>query len=110
MSCMKCGRKLGSSQVFCEECLEKMEKSPVNPNTVVTLPQRRSTPVQKKKVLQHRYFWNLEGENDTLRSKLRWMRFALFVAILGFLISVAVIFLLLHQQGHLDFVRQFLPF
>lgn len=109
MACMKCGKKLGSSQVFCDECLEKMEQNPVNPNTVVTLPRRESAPVQKKKVLHHRYFWNLEGENDTLRTKLRWMRFALIVAILGFLISVAVIFLLLQWQGQLDFLRHMLP-
>ena len=110
MACMKCGKKLGSSQVFCDECLATMEQNPVNPNTVVTLPRRESAPVQKKKGLPHRYFWNLEGENDTLRTKLRWMRFALIVAILGFLISVAVIFLLLHWQGRLDFVRHLLPF
>lgn len=110
MACMKCGKKLGSSQVFCDECLAVMEQNPVNPNTVITLPRRENAPVQKKKGLPHRYFWNLEGENDTLRTKLRWMRFALIVAILGFVISVAVIFLLLHWQGRLDFIWHLLPF
>ena len=110
MACMKCGKKLGSSQVFCDECLATMAENPVKPNTVVTLPQRETAPTPKKKVLPHRYFWNLEGENDTLRTKLRWMRFALIVAILGFIIAVAVIFLLLHWQGRLDFIRPMLPF
>lgn len=110
MACMKCGKKLTSSAVFCDECLEIMEQNPVNPNTVVTLPRRDPAPVQKKKHIHHRYFWNLEGENDTLRTKLRWMRFALIVAILGFLISVAVIFMLLHFQGRLGFIRELLPF
>ena len=109
MVCMKCGKKLGVSQVFCDECLEQMKENPVNPNTVVTLPRRESAPAQKKKITPHRYFWNLEGENDTLRTKLRWMRFALVVAIVGFLISVAVIFLLLHWGGYLDFLKNLFP-
>lgn len=110
MSCMKCGKQVGSSQVFCDECLEKMAQAPVAPNAVVVLPRRDSAPVQKKKVKKHRYFWVIEGENDTLRTKIRWLRFALIVAILGFIISVAVIFLLLQQQGRLDFIQRIIPF
>ena len=109
MACMKCGKKLGQSQVFCDECLEKMAQSPVDPNVVVTLPRRESAPPPKKKPVRRQYFWNIEGENDTLRSKLRWMRFALVVAVIGFLISVAVIFLMLQWQGQLDLAK-FLPF
>ena len=110
MACMKCGKKLGSSQVFCDECLEKMEQTPVPHNAVVVLPRRNPAPTQKKKTLNRRYFWVIEGENDTLRTKIRWLRFSLIVAILGFIISVAVIFLLLQQQGQLDFIRTLIPF
>ena len=110
MACMKCGKKLGSSQVFCDECLSKMEQAPVPANAVVNLPRRTPAPTQKKKPARHRYFWNIEGENDTLRTKIRWLRFALIVAILGFLMSVALIFLLLHWQGRLDFIQKLIPF
>lgn len=109
MACMKCGKKLGSSQVFCDECLARMEQAPVPPNAVVVLPRRNPAPVQKKKPLKHRYFWVIEGENDTLRTKIRWLRFALIVAIFGFIISVSVIFLLLQQQGRLDFIQRYIP-
>ncbi len=109
MACMKCGKKLGQSQTFCDECLAKMEQCPIKPGTVVKLPQPRSIPETKKKAPRRQYFWNIEGENDTLRSKIRWMRFALIIAILGFVISVAIIILLLQQMGQLDFVRQLLP-
>ena len=109
MACMKCGKKLGSTQVFCDECLARMEQAPVPPNAVVVLPRRDPAPVQKKKALKRRYFWVIEGENDTLRTKIRWLRFALIVAILGFIISVAVIFLLLQQQGRLDFIQRYIP-
>ena len=109
MACMKCGKKLGQSQVFCDECLEKMAQSPVDPNTMVTLPRRESAPAPRKKSVPRQYFWVIEGENDTLRAKLRWMRVALIIAIIGFLCSVAVIFLMLHWQGQLDLLK-FLPF
>ena len=104
LGCMKCGKKLGSAQTFCDECLAKMEQSPVKPNTVVVLPTRPVKTATKKKSLRPRYFWDAEDKIDTLRSKLRWVSFALIVAILGFILAVAVIFLLLHWQGNLDIV------
>ena len=106
---MKCGKKLGSSQVFCDECLEMMEKNPVKPGTVVKLPNRPVVSMTKKRPLHRRYFWNAEDEIDTLRSKLRWVTFALVIAILGFLACLAVIFLLLYWQGRLDFFSRLLP-
>lgn len=109
LGCMKCGKKLGSSQVFCDECLEKMEQNPVKPGTVVNLPNRPAAPVAKKRPLHKRYLWDAEDEIDTLRSKLRWVTFALIVAIVGFLFAVAVIVLLLYWQGHFGFFARFLP-
>ena len=109
MGCMKCGKKLGSSQVFCNECLEKMAQCPVNPGAVVKLPERSSAPAPKKKPIRRLYFWNMENEIGALQSKIRWLRFALIVAILGFLLSVALIFVLLYWQGRLDFITRLFP-
>ena len=110
VGCMKCGKNLGESQVFCDECLEKMAKVPVDPNIAVNLPHRPTAPVAKKKLIPHRYFWNIEGENDVLRTKIRWLRFALTVAIIGFLLSVALILLMLYRQGELGFIAKYLSF
>ena len=104
MGCMKCGKKLGQSQVFCDECLAKMAEAPVEPNAVVRLPDRTEAPPSKKKPLRRLYFWEAEDEIGALRSKIRWLRFALVVAVLGFLVAVAVIFLLLYWQGQLDWL------
>ena len=49
MQCMKCGRDLQPGQVFCEECLEEMEKYPVKPGTVVLLPHYQRPYAQPKK-------------------------------------------------------------
>lgn len=109
MGCMKCGKKLGESQVFCDECLEKMAQCPIKPGTVVKLPDRPAAPAAKKKPLRRRYFWNAEDEIGTLRSKIRWLTFALIVAILGFLLSVVLIFVLLYWQGRLELITRLLP-
>ena len=87
-----------------------MEKNPVKPDTVVKLPNRTTAPAPKRRPLKRRYFWDVEDEIGSLQSKVRWLRFALLVAILGFLVAVAGIFLLLHWQGRLDFFARFLPF
>ena len=47
MGCMKCGRDIVEGQVFCPECLEKMEKYPVKPGTPVLLPNRRKEMPKK---------------------------------------------------------------
>lgn len=38
MVCMRCGREVALSQVFCKECLADMEKHPVKPGTPLQLP------------------------------------------------------------------------
>ena len=53
MNCMKCGRKTENEQVFCQDCLQVMEKFPVRPGTVVLLPRRREPSVIKKSIKRH---------------------------------------------------------
>ena len=53
MNCVKCGRELTDDGVFCTDCLLEMEKYPVDPGTVVLLPRRRESPIQKKQVKRH---------------------------------------------------------
>ena len=111
MPCMKCGRKLGVSKTFCDECLEKMAQTPVDPEAVVKLPSRPAAPaVTKKKALKRRYFWVIEGENDNLRAKIRWLRFALAIAIIGFVLAVCLILMMVFWQDQLDALIRLLPF
>lgn len=48
MGCIKCGRDVVSEQVFCPDCLAEMEKYPVQPGTVVQLPNRKPASAVKK--------------------------------------------------------------
>jgi len=40
MQCIKCGRETAQNHVFCDTCLEVMDKSPVKPGTPVVIPKR----------------------------------------------------------------------
>ena len=52
MNCMKCGRELKEGQVFCDECLEGMEKEPVKINTPVLIPaQPKDAPTHRRPVM-----------------------------------------------------------
>lgn len=48
MNCLKCGTKTTGNQVFCDDCLQVMEKYPVKQDTAVQLPQREPRNVEKK--------------------------------------------------------------
>ena len=48
MYCIKCGKELSGTQVFCEECLEVMAQYPVPPETVLQLPLRPVETTSKK--------------------------------------------------------------
>lgn len=48
MSCLKCGRNTQANEVFCNSCLQEMEKYPVRPDIEVKLPERKAISSQKK--------------------------------------------------------------
>ena len=79
MKCMKCGREAEPGQVFCPECLEKMEKCPVKPGTAVVLPSRQDPQIKKqaprKRVL------SVEEQNVLLRKHNRRLAYLLIAAI-----------------------------
>lgn len=51
-NCIKCGKELSTTKVFCQECLESMEKYPVATGTPIVLHPRsaaaQKAPVKKK--------------------------------------------------------------
>lgn len=64
MNCMKCGKEIPATQVFCDSCLAVMDRYPVKPDIHVQLPHRDSSqkkapsrkpePTTKEKLLQSR--------------------------------------------------------
>lgn len=72
--CMKCGREVKPGQVFCDECLEEMEKYPVKPGVVVLLPHR---PAAVPKPSPKRRHPVISPEEQVVRLKQRVTRLTL---------------------------------
>lgn len=71
MNCMKCGREIGEDQVFCNICLEDMEKHPVKPGIAVQLPNRKDSPAVRKSVTKRRQMPNPEERIKKLKKRIR---------------------------------------
>lgn len=71
MGCMKCGRDIPEDQVFCDSCLEVMEKYPVKAETAVQLPRVKEVAVVKKSHVKRRQPPSLEEQVTTLKRRLR---------------------------------------
>ena len=92
MNCMKCGRELKTSGVFCEDCLADMEKYPVKPNITIHLPYRPApAPVRKRK----QKYVKPEDQIRHLKKVRNWLIGLLIVAILAFAASAAMLLHLL---------------
>ena len=79
MNCMKCGREMEQETVFCQECLQEMQKYPVQPGAVVLLPRHREPSIIKKAPKRH--LPSAEEQVVTLRKMVLWMSVALLVCI-----------------------------
>ena len=101
MNCMKCGREVGEDDVFCPQCLADMEKYPVKPGTVVTIPSRRSQPPVKRPQKRP------PTPEEQIRSLQRRVRRLWAALILSGLLTAAAIGLAVY--GLQDEEIQFLP-
>lgn len=88
MTCMKCGREIPAEQVFCDSCLEVMEKYPVKRDAAIYLPQRKEQSSSKKQGSRRR---QLPPEEQVvfLRKRLRRATAAIVVLCLLFAAATA---------------------
>ena len=93
MVCLKCGRKAEAQQVFCQSCLETMEKHPVRPGTAVHLPTRKPQTAPKKAAHKKKAL-SPEDQIYHLRRALRRMYLCVTVLILVLGMATA---LLIHE-------------
>ena len=102
MNCLKCGRTLKDQLVFCPDCQADMENYPVKPGTPIQLPsQPKLTPV-KKKPARRKKVQKPEERIPRMRSAIRWLIFALVVSLLAFVLTAAMVLMLLDQRNVSD--------
>ena len=80
MTCMKCGQEISDDQVFCQECLDVMDKYPVKPGTVVLLP--RVSQSQPKFHRRHPVI-PPEEQIHALKKRVRGLVLALILALVA---------------------------
>ncbi len=90
MYCLKCGRETADSQVFCDGCLETMEKYPVRPDTPVQLP-RRSTADQARKPGARKRSPSPEERVALLKKLLRRMSVCAAVLLMVLCLAIALL-------------------
>lgn len=102
MNCIKCGRETAEDQVFCEFCLEVMEKYPVKPGTAVHIPARTVETETKKN--QPRKKPALSPSEQVLRLKKKLLRARIALAVL-LLLCGGLCFVIGRTVQELDFQR-----
>ena len=87
MPCLRCGRETENEQVFCSACEAVMARNPVNPNTVVTIPERsvrlRTTPSRKPP--------KMEEDTDHLHRTILQLRLWVCMLMAALMLCVAVL-------------------
>ena len=99
MNCLKCGKKTGKTEAFCQECMEVMERYPVKPGTVAQIPNRNAIQAERK-AQQLKHEPTPAEQLLRLRGVVRWM--AIAVAVLSVLLCITgglLLFLINQDSG-----------
>ena len=87
MNCMKCGRETAEEQVFCQQCLEEMEKYPVKPGTVIHLPRRGEETAVKKTHQRRKAPPSPEEQVKSLKKNIRTLLVMLLISTILLVVS-----------------------
>ena len=80
MYCLKCGKETQDEHVFCDHCLEVMDRYPIKSGTPVQLPRRENAAAPKK--TSRRRILSSEELIQQLRVTVRTLAACLLVALL----------------------------
>lgn len=100
MNCMKCGRDIAANQVFCPDCLEEMEKYPVQPNVAIHLPAQSDEELGKKPARRYYPVLSAEEQLKRMRKRISGLVLALIlVSTLAISLGVLAYEILIHNNG-----------
>jgi len=72
MYCLKCGKETTQSNVFCDCCLDSMDKYPIKSGTAIHLPHREVAAPVKKAAARKRPL-SAEEQVTMLKKTTRWL-------------------------------------
>ncbi len=102
MNCIKCGSKVSEGQVFCDECLQDMERHPVKPGTPVILPSRPAATTAKRRHAKKPR--KPEEQIHMLKNVIMWLMLVLAVTLLLLSLCISMLVQLQQNKG-----QNFLP-
>lgn len=89
MHCMKCGKEIEESRVFCDECLAVMSQYPVRQGTPIHLPT--SAPSAEKKPVPKKRLPTPEERLVRFQVATRWLAVALASTLLVLSITISLL-------------------
>ena len=101
VQCMKCGREIYAGCVFCQECLTEMDKYPIKPGTVVTIPKQ-----PEKKPVDRRPAVTPEQKIRTLTRRIRILSWVLTLLIALLIAMGALAFTMLEEPEEVPDIGQ----
>ena len=104
MNCMKCGREIAESQVFCESCLQLMNQCPVKPDMVIQLPNRAEDPA--KRPTPRKKARTPEEQLLRLKRRNRWLIFVVCLLLAATLVLARLSVDYFHQLDVQKFLGQ----
>lgn len=104
MKCMKCGKDLKTTGIFCPDCQSGMEDYPVKPGTTVQLPPQTELPVQRRR--SRKRAPTPEEQIAHLRSVRNVLLCAFAITLVALVVALV---LLLRTAGYADPINE-LPF
>ena len=82
MNCMKCGRETKGDAVFCEDCLEHMDRHPVTANVLVYVPSEKDRAAAAKKHTTTHAVVSSEDQVKKLKQEVEVLRLLVIIFIM----------------------------
>ncbi len=105
MFCLKCGKEIGEKAVFCDACLQEMEKYPVKPDAKIFLP-RTSAPSVVKKATPRRKVPSAEERISRMKKSIQLLSIVLAVTLMALVLSVALLIESVSTEAPQDAIGQ----
>lgn len=89
MYCMRCGKEIADTHVFCDDCLGMMSQYPVRPGTPIHLPNTNLSA--EKKAAPKKRQPTTEEYLARFRVATRWLSIALASTLLVLVITISLL-------------------